>query len=114
MASGVAMHIGSHEKSNGTHQNAGGAPPPRVMGQRYGRSTCGGELMAISAGDALTITSWLKLYAGASTGSTDTNCVATWIRSHWGDSGMIEFVRRSSPLLQGMTIDAPYPELPGM
>jgi len=42
---------------------------------------------ALSAGDASTIASWVKLHGGASTGLTDTNCVATWIRSRWGGTG---------------------------
>jgi hypothetical protein len=43
--------------------------------------------MAISAGDATTISTFLKLRAGAAPGSDNTNCVALWIRSRWGGSG---------------------------
>ena len=43
--------------------------------------------MAISAGDATTISTFLKLRAGAAPGSDNTNCVALWIRSRWGGTG---------------------------
>jgi len=43
--------------------------------------------MAISAGDATTIATYLKDRGGAAAGADNTATVALWIRSRWGGTG---------------------------